>query len=67
MMIVSQFRQVNLSVANVRTYVFAVFFVSGNIIFPQLCHLIPEGGKILLPIYFFTLIAAYKFGLKVGC
>lgn len=66
MMIVSQFRQVNLSVANVRTYVFAVFFVSGNIIFPQLCHLIPEGGKILLPIYFFTLIAAYKFGLKVG-
>lgn len=45
MMIVSQFRQVNLSVANVRTYVFAVFFVSGNIIFPQLCHLIPEGGK----------------------
>lgn len=66
MMVVSQFRQVNLSVANVRTYVFAVFFVSGNIIFPQLCHLIPEGGKILLPIYFFTLIAAYKFGLRVG-
>ena len=33
---------------------------------PQLCHLMPDGGKIFLPIYFFTLIASYKFGLKVG-
>jgi len=28
--------------------------------------LIPNGGLILLPIYFFTLIAAYKYGWKVG-
>ena len=33
---------------------------------PQLCHLIPQGGLILLPIYFFTLVGAYKFGLRVG-
>lgn len=33
---------------------------------PQLCHLVPQGGLILLPIYFFTLIAAYKFGIRVG-
>lgn len=66
MMIVSQFKQLNLSAVNVKTYLFATLFVAGNIILPQLCHLIPDGGKIFLPIYFFTLIASYKFGLKVG-
>ena len=66
MMIVSQFRQLNLSVVNVRTYLFAVLFVGGNMLLPQLCHLMPDGGKIFLPIYFFTLIASYKFGLKGG-
>ena len=39
MMIVSQFRQLNLSVVNVRTYLFAVLFVGGNMLLPQLCHL----------------------------
>lgn len=65
-MVISQFRQVNFSVVNIRTYLFGVLFVAGNIVLPQLCHLIPEGGKIWLPIYFFTLIAGYKFGFKVG-
>lgn len=49
-----------------RTYLFATLFIVGNIVLPQLCHLIPQGGLILLPIYFFTLIAAYKYGLRVG-
>ena len=49
-----------------RTYLFALLFIAGNIVLPQLCHLIPQGGLILLPIYFFTLIAAYKFGIRVG-
>ncbi len=49
-----------------RTWLFATLFIAGNIILPQLCHLIPQGGLILLPIYFFTLIAAYKFGFRVG-
>ena len=61
-----KFRQLNLSVVNVRTYLFAVLFVGGNMLLPQLCHLMPDGGKIFLPIYFFTLIASYKLGLKVG-
>ena len=43
MMIVSQFRQLNLSVVNVRTYLFAVLFVGGNMLLPQLCHLMPDG------------------------
>lgn len=49
-----------------RTYLFAALFIVGNIVLPQLCHLMPQGGLIFLPIYFFTLIAAYKYGLRVG-
>ncbi len=49
-----------------RTYMFALLFIAGNIVLPQLCHLFPQGGLIMLPIYFFTLIAAYKFGFRVG-
>ncbi len=55
-----------LSLYNIKTYLFAVLFVAGNIILPQLCHMVPYGGPMLLPIYFFTLIAAYKYGLHVG-
>ena len=55
-----------LSLGNYKTYALASIFVIGNLVFPQLAHLIPQGGYILLPIYFFTLIAAYKYGLFVG-
>ena len=50
----------------VKTYLFATLFIAGNIALPQLCHLIPGGGLTWLPIYFFTLIAAYKYGIRVG-
>ena len=56
----------SLSFSNVKTYLFVFLFVAGNIALPQLCHLVPMGGPTLLPIYFFTLIAAYKFGFRVG-
>ncbi|MDR0938327.1 MAG: ECF transporter S component [Mediterranea sp.] len=56
----------SLNYSNARTYLFALLFVAGNIILPQLCHLIHVGGPTLLPIYFFTLIAAYKYGFGVG-
>ena len=49
-----------------RTYLAAAIFICGNIVLPQLCHLIPRGGLIFLPIYFFTLIGAFKYGWKVG-
>ena len=49
-----------------RTYLAAGIFVLGNILVPQLCHLIPNGGLMFLPIYFFTLIGAFKYGWKVG-
>ncbi|MBD5314165.1 MAG: ECF transporter S component [Bacteroides sp.] len=49
-----------------RTYLAATIFVIGNILLPQLCHLIPQGGLTWLPIYFFTLVGAYKYGWRVG-
>ena len=54
------------SLSNVHTYLFAALFIIGNLVFPQLAHLIPGGGLIFLPIYFFTLIGAYKYGVNVG-
>ena len=56
----------NYGLNELKTYLFVFLFVAGNIILPQLCHLIPDGGKMFLPIYFFTLIASYKYGVKVG-
>ncbi len=56
----------NLGYSTAKTYLFIALFVAGNIILPQIAHLIPQGGFIWLPIYFFTLIASYKYGVKVG-
>ena len=52
--------------SDVRTYLSASLFVLGNLLLPQVCHLVSQGGMILLPIYFFTLIGAYKYGWRVG-
>ena len=55
-----------LPLGSAKTYLFTIVFVVGNLLLPQLAHLIPQGGLIFLPIYFFTLIAAYKYGIHVG-
>lgn len=55
-----------LNYSELKTYLYIMLFVAGNLILPQLCHLMPQGGLMWLPIYFFTLIAAYKYGWKVG-
>lgn len=55
-----------LSYKELRTYGFAALFAVGNILLPQFFHLFPQGGLIWLPIYFFTLVAAYKYGWKTG-
>lgn len=56
----------SLSYREEKTYLFAALFIVGNIALPQLCHLLPMGGLIFLPIYFFTLVGAYKYGMRVG-
>lgn len=49
-----------------RTYLAAALFAAGNIALPQLCHLVQLGGPTMLPIYFFTLVGAYKYGWRAG-
>ncbi len=56
----------SLGYGQLKTYLAAALFILGNIALPQLCHLFPKGGLIWLPIYFFTLVGAYKYGWKVG-
>lgn len=56
----------NYGLNQLKTYFYVALFVIGNLALPQLCHLFPNGGRILLPIYFFTLVASYKYGVKVG-
>ncbi len=56
----------SLSYKQVKTYLIAAVLIAGNILLPWLCHFIPQGGLIFLPIYFFTLFGAYKYGLKAG-
>ena len=36
------------------------------LLLPQLCHLFNMGGPTWLPIYFFTLVGAYKYGWRTG-
>ncbi|MDE6786889.1 MAG: ECF transporter S component [Muribaculaceae bacterium] len=56
----------SLPFSSVRTYLAAAIFILGNIVMPQLFHLVPQGGVTWLPIYFFTLVGAYKYGWRVG-
>lgn len=42
----------SLSLNNTNTYLIATVFIVGNLLLPQLAHLVPQGGFIFLPIYF---------------
>ncbi len=59
-------RLYSLGYTQTKTYLFAAAFIVGNVALPQLAHFVPQGGFIFLPIYFFTLIASYKYGWKAG-
>ncbi len=55
-----------LTLRNRAAWLWAAVFVAGNLLFPQLCHMIPDGGKMLLPLMLFTMIATVRFGLWCG-
>ncbi|MCM1449951.1 MAG: hypothetical protein NC082_06385 [Clostridiales bacterium] len=63
---VSTLKLYSLNYSNFKTYMVAALFIIGNILLPQVVHVIPQGGMIWLPIYLFTLVGAYKYGWKVG-
>ena len=63
------FLSLNLRLTSAKPLLWAAAFVAGNLLLPFACHHVPLVGNMgftLLPIYFFTLVAAYKFGWQVG-
>ena len=61
-----QYQASLLTLSNLRTYLFALLFTAGNVVLPQLCHLVPQGGLIFQPIYLFTIVAACRWGWRVA-
>ena len=57
---------ITLSFKQAKTYAVASLFIVGNIVLPQLCHFIPQGGLRWLPIYFFPRTGAFLDGRNVG-
>lgn len=56
----------SLSFKDRNAFIAASIFIIGNIVLPQIFHFFPNGGIAWLPMYFFTLVGAYKYGWKVG-
>ena len=56
----------NLRFLELRSYLVTAMVIACGFALPLLFHLFPLGGRTFLPIYFFTLIGAYRFGWRVG-
>lgn len=54
------------SMSQLKFYWITGLFTIANVIFPVILHQFPSGGRMFLPIYFFTLIAGYRFGWRAG-
>lgn len=65
-MTTSSLRLESLPFGSARTYLMAALFIAGNIVVPQLFHLVPGGGVTWLPIYLFTLVGAWCYGWRTG-
>ena len=52
--------------SDARLYLIALGFAAGNLLLPMAVHVLPNGGLIFLPLFFFTLIAAYAEGVNAG-
>lgn len=55
-----------LKLTQAQAYIKSALFIAANIAFPHFFHLFPGGGVMFLPIYFFTLIAAMRYGWQTG-
>lgn len=56
----------NLKLSRAEAYLKVALFVGANLALPQLFHIVPGGGVMFLPIYFFTAVAAMRYGWQVG-
>ena len=57
-------RLYSLDYSNVKTYFAAALFILGNLVLPQLCHLIPQGGLTCCRFISLRLLLLYKYGWK---
>jgi len=51
---------------DVKLYVTTSALVLGNVLLPYALHAIPQGGQMFLPLFFFTLVAGWRFGARAG-
>lgn len=51
---------------DLRFYAFTAAFAAGNLLVPLALHGVPNAGPMLLPLFFFTLVAAWQFGFAAG-
>lgn len=56
----------DLKLIDAETCIKSLLFIAANIALPHLFHLIPGGGVMFLPIYFFTLCGTLCYGWRVG-
>jgi thiamine transporter ThiT len=56
----------SLGLGDLRLYLVTAAMVLGNLALPWAVHRIPDAGRMLLPIFFFTLVAGWRFGAKAG-
>jgi hypothetical protein len=56
----------NFGLTEYKTYLFSLALAAGSVALPYALHHFYMAGQVFLPIYFFVLIGAYKFGWKVG-
>jgi thiamine transporter ThiT len=52
--------------AGASLYLATAAMVLGNLLLPMAVHRIPDGGRMLMPILFFTLVAGWRFGARAG-
>jgi len=55
-----------LGLADLRLYLVTAAMVLGNVALPFAFHQVPDGGRMFLPIFFFTLVAGCRFGLTAA-
>ena len=56
----------SLNLGEVRLYIATAAMVAGNLLLPFALHQIPDAGRMFLPIFFFTLVAGWRFGAQAA-
>lgn len=56
----------SLQLDDLRLYAAVAAMVAGNLLLPFAFHQFPGGGLMFLPIYFFTLVAGWRYGARAA-